>query len=186
MQQRFSWPCFARSQLMGRMFNNQGKLRWDPDSTSSQAMLDCSHPQECFSSRVDHYGNPLSRSQNQAARFVPRNSRPTSTSCSNLASLVMSQSGNFELFAQTISIWPSGARTTYSAVTRSSWGRGPPSSMQCSSTIWPRGKKCKQGNIDPFHLQPKEASRHWGSWYWDCEGYAQVRHFHHWINQVKD
>ena len=44
----FSWRFFARSPLMGRMFSNRGKLRWHPDSTSSQDLLDCSHPQECF------------------------------------------------------------------------------------------------------------------------------------------
>ena len=38
----------------------------------------------------------------------------------------------------TIPLTP-GVRTIYSAVTKSSWGRGAQSSMQCSSTIWRRG-----------------------------------------------
>ena len=38
----------------------------------------------------------------------------------------------------TIPLTP-GVRTIYSAVTKSSWGRGAQSSMQCSFTIWRRG-----------------------------------------------
>ena len=82
-------------------------------------------------------------------------------------------------------IWQLGVRTTYSAVTRSSWEQGPLSSMQCSSTIWLRGDTYWQNNLSNIDLstpQPKKASRHWGPWYWDCEGYAQVRHFNDWTN----
>ena len=37
--------------------------------------------------------------------------------------------------------------------------------------------------VDLLNLQPKEASRHWGSWYWDREGYAQVRY---WTNDISE
>ena len=159
---------------MERMSSSRGKLRWSLKFSQNIA-------QRCeMWSHLWYHSLPQPKP------------KPSSKICPEKLSTdfdFLLQSGQFSdvtirlVFAHALSwfvIRSSGVRTTSSAVTKLSWGQGLLSSMQCSFTTWQRGSTKNSivpstGECDHFIFQPKKASGHWGSWYWDCEGYAQVR-----------
>ena len=111
-------------------------------STLSQEVSDCYHSINILVHPAEAKAEQQNLPRETLHRlWLPAPVRPVQW-CHNQVGLflIFIPGENFHsgFFAQ-ISIWPLGARTTCSAVTRLFWGQGPLSSMQCSFTIWPRG-----------------------------------------------